>query len=1015
MTQPSSAARERAPSVLAVLVVRNAAERLRANLAALSEQSYPRLAVMAVDRASTDGSLELLHAALGAGRVVHLRRDTGVAGALAAALELPVAREADHILLVHDDATLDPDGVARLVEAAVGLPGVENVGVVGAKIVDRDDPRELRDVGRSADRFGHPYSPLQPGEIDQGQFDRVLDVLCVSSAAMLISRDAWQRAGQLDERLPPGHQDLDFCWRVRLAGFRVLMTPLARVSMPPAPAERDARALEDRAALAAMLKNYSIPNLLWLVPLSLALGLLRLAYLLIGRRFEEAYDLVAAWGWNVAHLPGTLSRRHRAQKARRVKDRKLRRYMESAGLRLPRWFQTAEQIWEEQRELGVRDDAETQPRRLRHRTASFVGTHPVVVGVFLGALVAAVALRGLFSSGPLAGGVLPAFPAHASGFFGELDSGFRTTGLGGTAAASPALGGMGALSWVLVGSTSLAQKLMLAGGPALAAVLMYRATMRLTARPGPAVVAATAYVVSAMLLWSFSQGRIDLLVALAVMPAIVERLEVAFGPEATSSGPWRFVVGLGVTFAVAIAFWPGTVLAIGVAALVQLVASRDRVRGIVTVVEGAAVAAILLLPFVPTIVANAGASITSHVGTTDVARLARLAFGPGPGTWVVAAFLPIAAFLGLALVGPSLRPQALRAALLAAAGLILSWLGAAGYLPGPLSNPLAYGALAAVGEALLIAFGLASVLRGIGRESFGMRQVATALLVLVLCAGIGLQAMAAMLGGWAVGGTETVPPAWAVMQSGAKGDFRVLWIGSDDDTPFPPPGGDPQGVVDAGSATVRFSLTDRGGVSALDVGRSLTGAGRPSLEEALGEILSGTSSHGGALLAPFGVRFVVAPQGGLPAASSARLGAQVDLDLLTASGLVIYRNAAALPPAAILKPTHAQAVGVLTGTPGATSALGDVPATPMTAVEGGWNGPASKGLAAISTAFSGSWSVAGSHARPRPAFGWATAFVGTTGRIAVRYAMQWARTLETVLLGVAWAAALWITRKPVRR
>jgi len=53
--------------------------------------------------------------------------------------------------------------VARLVEAATGIPGVDRVGVVGAKIVDWDDPRELRDVGRSADRFGHPYSPLQPG------------------------------------------------------------------------------------------------------------------------------------------------------------------------------------------------------------------------------------------------------------------------------------------------------------------------------------------------------------------------------------------------------------------------------------------------------------------------------------------------------------------------------------------------------------------------------------------------------------------------------------------------------------------------------------------------------------------------------------------------------------------------------------------------------------------------------------------------------------------------------------
>ncbi len=233
-------------------------------------------------------------------------------------------------------------------------------------------------------------------------------------------------------------------------------------------------------------------------------------------------------------------------------------------------------------------------------------------------------------------------------------------------------------------------------------------------------------------------------------------------------------------------------------------------------------------------------------------------FGSGPGTWEPAAFLPVAALISFALVGPAVRGPAIRAALIAAAGLILSWLSAAGYLPTALSNPLAYGALAAVGEAMVIAFGLASVLTGLGRESFGSRQVGTFLLSVVLAGGIALQAIVAMAGGWEVGGLEKVPAAWSVVQSTVKGDYRVLWVGADDGRPFPAPGGDPQGVVEAGDATLRYALTDRGGTSALDIGRPLTGGGRDALQEAIGEVLSGTSSHAGALLAPFGVRFVVA-------------------------------------------------------------------------------------------------------------------------------------------------------------
>ena len=106
----------------------------------------------------------------------------------------------------------------RLVEAAVGIAASSTSASSGRKVVDWEQPRRLRDVGRSADVFGHAYTPLQPGEIDQGQFDRVLEVLCVSSSAMLISREAWKRAGLFDERLDAEHQGLDFCWRVRARG-----------------------------------------------------------------------------------------------------------------------------------------------------------------------------------------------------------------------------------------------------------------------------------------------------------------------------------------------------------------------------------------------------------------------------------------------------------------------------------------------------------------------------------------------------------------------------------------------------------------------------------------------------------------------------------------------------------------------------------------------------------------------------------------------------------------------------
>jgi len=137
----------RTPSVLAVLVVRDGSRWLRECLKSLAAQRYPRFGVVAVDNASTDGSREALVQALGERRVLGLDEDRGIAGALRAASELPAAQAADHLLIVHDDTTLAPDAVARLVETAEGIHGVERVGVVGPKVVDWEDPRILREVG----------------------------------------------------------------------------------------------------------------------------------------------------------------------------------------------------------------------------------------------------------------------------------------------------------------------------------------------------------------------------------------------------------------------------------------------------------------------------------------------------------------------------------------------------------------------------------------------------------------------------------------------------------------------------------------------------------------------------------------------------------------------------------------------------------------------------------------------------------------------------------------------------
>jgi hypothetical protein len=526
-----------------------------------------------------------------------------------------------------------------------------------------------------------------------------------------------------------------------------------------------------------------------------------------------------------------------------------------------------------------------------------------------------------------------------------------------------------------------------------------------------AVVAAACFATSAVCFWALSQGRLDLLVALAVLPAVSDRLDAAYGAESPAR-PLRFSVGLGASIGVGVAFLPGILPAIAVLALVQLLAGRHRGRGLLISLASVVVAAALVFPLVPDLVKAPAAGLSSHVGTLDFSLLTRLAPGTGPGSWPVAWFLPVAALVAFSVVGPGHRARAWRAVLVAVGGLFLAWASAAGRLPEALTNAPAYVALSAVAEASVVGYGLASIGSGIERQAFGYRQVAAGGLAVVLFFGLSGQAFAAASGGWQIG-PNGLPPAWPVI-AGAQGPFRILWLGRPDNDPFPAPGGDPQGILAAGSASVRYAITGQGGVTALDTGRGGEGSGYAYARRVLTELLTDDTSHAGALLSPLGVRFVVAAGGDLPEAVTERLNAQLDLDRIPVGGLVIYENARAIPLAFVTssKPFGKAAAG---SDLGQIASIPPTELTSLTALDGGFRGTGAGGLGYVAWQDAAGWRVEGGGSRTgtEPAFGWAIGFEAPPGTVTLTYADQWIRTAEMWVLALLWLGVLWTTRRPV--
>ncbi|QCU78643.1 glycosyltransferase family 2 protein [Citricoccus sp. SGAir0253] len=191
-----------------------------------------------------DGGLgEPLHAVRD--EVARLADDAGVPAAflhgpvpavagLLAATGAPAGHQADpgreaaaHWLWwMHDDALADPAALERLLGVVEASPSVT---VAGCKQVELDRPRHLLDVGLAVTGAGEPISLIEPGELDQGQYDARTDVFAVSAPGLLVRADVWDALRGPDPAAPAPAAAVDLCWRARLAGHRVVVVPGAVV------------------------------------------------------------------------------------------------------------------------------------------------------------------------------------------------------------------------------------------------------------------------------------------------------------------------------------------------------------------------------------------------------------------------------------------------------------------------------------------------------------------------------------------------------------------------------------------------------------------------------------------------------------------------------------------------------------------------------------------------------------------------------------------------------------------
>lgn len=383
-----------------------------------------------------------------------------------------------------------------------------SVGAVGPKIMDPAQPRHIVDFGLSMTRFGRTIH-LVTDELDQGQHDRMSDVLAVSGNGMLVRAAIWKDLNGFDPGLPTVDDSLDFCIRVRLAGHRVEVVPNARVIAPQVSEAGEYRmrarlARQTRAAQLHRRLAYAnsggfvwhwlglLPNALW-----------RTIVLLVGKRpTAVGGELMAALG--VFFSPGSAARARAILKRTRTVG-----WVALDGLILP---------WSEVR----RRDAlarETLRMQLHGQQAPmlFLATGGGWVLLAL-ALVSFVLMVPLLGANAIGGGALLPLSHDVNALWAQVGFGWRSGSPGLLAPADPfafVTAVLGTLTWW---NPSAAFVLVWFVAVPVAGLGAWMFASRLTQRPLLRAFIAIGYGLAPTLLIALAAGRPGAVLAHILLP-----------------------------------------------------------------------------------------------------------------------------------------------------------------------------------------------------------------------------------------------------------------------------------------------------------------------------------------------------------------------------------------------------------------------------------------------------------------------------------------------------------------
>ncbi len=209
------------PTIYVIIVNWNGKKLMQKCLSSFfAKTANPKCKVVVIDNASTDGSKEMLKENFPVIELIKNAENIGFSRANNQGIRHALANNAEYILLLNNDVEItDEKWLEKIIEV---FESDSKIGIVGCKLLYPNG--KIQHAGGIINLSGgHNRGEC---EKDIGQYDKIEFFYFVTGAVLMIKSNVIHKIGFLDEEFTPlYYEDVDWCVRARLCGYKVAYTP----------------------------------------------------------------------------------------------------------------------------------------------------------------------------------------------------------------------------------------------------------------------------------------------------------------------------------------------------------------------------------------------------------------------------------------------------------------------------------------------------------------------------------------------------------------------------------------------------------------------------------------------------------------------------------------------------------------------------------------------------------------------------------------------------------------------